>query len=279
MISIVDKSFNTGEIPNYDLNIKIGNDYFIANCLKSKSQKHLAICEKSFSNGLNDEFQITSFIKTLQSCEVKISKRYNKVVIGIANLKFALVPSALHDEASNEQYLSLNSINSNNAVRSHQLPDQDLVLVYSLPIELNQWIQKIFPAAKVIPSLGVSINSIAQDFHTVNGETIIVNLHKDYFEILQLKNGKITFCNCFQFVTKEDILYYILFVFKQLNLDPTKTAITVLGDTDKGADLHQLLAAYFYEIIFGSRNKNIGLAPELATIPSHKYYDVFNLNL
>lgn len=279
MVSIVDKSFDVGDIPKYDLNIKIGHDYFVANCLKSKSQTHLAICEKSFGNGLKDDFQITAFIKTLQSCEVKISKKYNKTVFNIAGMQFALVPAALYDETLNEQYLSLNSLAKNHTIKSYPLANHDLVIVYALPIELNQWIEKIFPKAKVIPSISVSINSVAQDFYAVSGETIAVNLHKNYFELLQLKNGKITFCNCFQFVTNEDVLYYILFVFKQLNIDPIKTAITLLGNTEKGGELHQLLSAYFDKITFGSRNKNIKVAPELSSLPHHKYYDVFNQNL
>ena len=48
------------------------------------------------------------------------------------------------------------------------------------------------------------------------------------------------FFNSFEYQTKEDFIYYLLFVFEQLQLDPQKQAITLYGNISTNSELYQI---------------------------------------
>lgn len=277
----IDKVFDTKELSKYNLNLKIGDDFFIANASKAKSNTHLAVAESSFKSELKEEgFQIGSFTNALKTCPVKISKKYGKVSISLASTIVSIVPKALFSKDNIRSYLELNStVKESIDYRFQILEKEGIVICYAINKELNNWIKKIFPNAKVTHEIAVVIESVLRDFHSLSENRVVINIHKGYFDLLFVSKGKLDFVNSFMFSEKEDLLYYILFTFEQLGINPHEIEVYLLGEIKKGSEQHQLLFQYIKNLHFGSRNKNIKVAGGLTSLPNHYFYTVFNQSL
>lgn len=276
----IDKSFDVKHLSKFSLNLKIGDDFFVANAFKTKSEQHVAIAECKFNNEIQDEFQLSALVKTFKSSPVKISKKYHTINICISNSKFAIVPKVLFEKENCKNYLKLNATTEENQVILHQKIDSSgIVVVFGLHKELYNWIKEVFPKAKIQHELAISVCSIQRDFHDVSGDKTILNIHRNYFDLVYLKKGKINFVNAFPYTEKEDLLYYVLYCFKQLNLDPKSVSTYLVGEIKKGDELHQILFQFIKNIGFGNRNKNIKVAGTLGELPKHYFYSVFNTNL
>lgn len=59
-----------------------------------------------------------------------------------------------------------------------------------------------------------------------------VNLHEKMVDIVCFSEGKLLFANTFSIENLNDILYYILYVWKQLDMDQLTDLLSVSGDSD-----------------------------------------------
>ena len=277
----IDKTFDSKLINKYDLNLNIGHDLFVANVSKTKSKTHIAITEKSFANRLNQkDFDLAHFIKALKSCPIKISKQYGKVSISIANTFFSVVPKALFEKESIHLYIELNAAIKQSYEYNYQILEKEgVVICYALPKSLKDWIKRVFPSARLTHEIAVVVESVLRDFYSLSEDRVIINLHKNYFDIVFLNKGKLKLINSFHFSEKEDLLYYVLFSFEQIGINPNMVEVFLIGEIKKGGEEHQMLFQYIKNLHFGFKNKNIKIAGALNELPNHYFYTVFNQSL
>jgi len=88
-----------------------------------------------------------------------------------------------------------------------------------------------------------------------NSLNFFVNISQSLFDIVVLKDSKILFYNIFEYETKEDFIYYILFTLEQLELSTDNTNVSLLGDINKQSELYKILYTYVRNIsFFNSKN-------------------------
>lgn len=274
---IIDKSFDPDDLHKYHLSLKIGTDFFIVNAIKAKSETNIAIAEQNFKGEYKQEFHTSAFVETLKKAPIKVTKKYKSVSVSIANTLFAIIPKVLFDETMVKSYVQLNCKTSSNYIYRHSfIPNSEMVICFAIPRDLNAWLTKVFPKAKIIHELAVSIEATIRDFKSLSEDKLILNVHKNYFDFIYLKEGQTEFINSFHFTEKEDFLYFVLYTCEQLGINPHEITTILLGEIKKGEELHQLLFQYIKNLEFGSRNKNIKIAHGLNGIPKHYFYNSFN---
>ena len=65
------------------------------------------------------------------------------------------------------------------------------------------------------------------------------------------------FYNIFEYETKEDFIYYILFTLEQLELSPEETNISIMGAINEQSELYEILYTYIRNISFFNYKKPI----------------------
>ena len=274
---IIDKSFDASALQKYHLSLKIGIDFFIVNAVKIKTATNVAIAEQIFKGEYKQDFHTNAFVETLKKAPIKITKKYQSVSVSIANTFFSIIPEVLFDKSMVRSYVEMNcKINDNYDFRYNIIPNSGMVICYAIPKDLNAWLIKVFPKSKITHELAISIESCVRDFKSLSENILVLNVHKNYFDFIYLKKGKVEFVNSFHFEEKEDFLYFLLFTCEQLEINPHEITTYLLGEIKKGEELHQLLFQYIKNIEFGSRNKNIKIAHGLNSIPKHYFYNTFN---
>ena len=83
-----------------------------------------------------------------------------------------------------------------------------------------------------------------------NDNCCYIHVSKSTFDIVIIKNSNLQFFNIFEYKTKEDFMYYVLFTLEQLELSTEETLVTVLGDIEEDSDLFRLMYTYIRNIDF-----------------------------
>ncbi|VAW25876.1 FIG032012: hypothetical protein, partial [hydrothermal vent metagenome] len=108
-----------------------------------------------------------------------------------------------------------------------------------------------------------------------NTEEVIffINVTKTNFDIVVFKNKKLELFNSFHFKTKEDFIYYVLFITEQLNLNPEEFKLVLLGDIEKNSDVYNILYQYIRNITFFSPANFPSI---LKNISPHSHFTLLN---
>jgi hypothetical protein len=113
-----------------------------------------------------------------------------------------------------------------------------------------------------------------------NSETNVnVNIHISYFEIIITNQKSLLFYNTFHYTSAEDVVYYLLFVFEQFNLNPESIKVKITGELDKNSTIYSLLFKYIRELSFGQKPASLKYCSKLDTLPKHFFYSLYSLQL
>ena len=153
------------------------------------------------------------------------------------------------------------------------IENAEIANVYIPPMHLTNFLFEKFGSYEYKHSSTVLIESLLKETQHSGVTHFYVNVENDIFQILILKNKKIEFFNTFNFKTKEDFIYYILFTTEQLYLNPEKIQLTFLGDIDKESKLYEITYHYVENVGFFQPNYNI---PEEFKLTSHSFYTLLN---
>jgi hypothetical protein len=96
-----------------------------------------------------------------------------------------------------------------------------------------------------------------------------------YFEMVLLDGKDLLFSNSFQYSTADEIAYYILFVYEQLELNPEITELVLSGEIEKTSKEHALLYTYIRHVKFAERPENFRYSYKFEEIPNHQFYSLF----
>ena len=94
---------------------------------------------------------------------------------------------------------------------------------------------------------------------SINKKIIIyVNINKSYLNIIVFKGRELNYSNTFNYKSKDDILYFVLFVIEQNKLVNNKTKIKLIGEEEILTQYHKYLSKFIKNVVL----KNSGYAIE-----------------
>ncbi|MGB5556152.1 MAG: DUF3822 family protein [Flavobacteriaceae bacterium] len=146
-------------------------------------------------------------------------------------------------------YLKFNAkILANDHIVFDELKSNEMVNVYVPFTNINNYIFDLFGAFEFQHHGTIMIQSLMK-LNTQEKETITyVHVHGQEMDIALITNRKLLLYNSFGFNTKEDFLYYLLFVLEQLDLDPHGIVLKFFGDIEEGDENYELCKAYIKRI-------------------------------
>ena len=121
-----------------------------------------------------------------------------------------------------------------------------------------------------------SASLIAQKDKTNEDSVIHINCNKNTIELLVVNKGQLQLFNVFEHHSKEDFIYYILFVFEQLKLDVETTLIKLSGSIDKDDELYTILYTYVRHIDFITLDFNFKISNTIEDSNLHHHYLILN---
>lgn len=186
--------------------------------------------DKSYSELVSEHF----------NKQLYLNQKYNQVSIAFLSNQFNLVPNEYFESESDPQkWLEFNAdVYEDDQIQYGNLSSHDAKLVYAFPKELEEYLRKKFKDFDLKNASEIFINSF--QIETEDAQAFI-NIHLNQIEILIFKDQKLYFYNLFDVETKEDIVYYILNTFEQLELDANSIEVYYFGWNLEEAALKMLM--------------------------------------
>jgi hypothetical protein len=116
--------------------------------------------------------------------------------------------------------------------------------VYVPYVNINNFLLDQFQSFEYCNSNTILVKKLL-DFSLKQAEKeVFVHLQENHFEIVILKNQELVLFNSFEYQTIEDFIYYILFTFEQLQLNPEIVPLHLLGICNKEDEFFKIAYKY-----------------------------------
>ncbi|MBR9915007.1 MAG: DUF3822 family protein [Algicola sp.] len=213
-------------------------------CILNRSNNTIEQLHHKPLDKKSSPFDLLNQLKEVFDTHIDSNQAFDTITCIYQNELSCLVPDAYFDENNLADYLKFNAKILKTDYISYDSLSIDCKNVYVPLVNINNYIFETFGSFDYKHASTVLIETILQKYHNDNEPTLFVNVNPTSFEIVCMNGDKLIFYNTFEYSTKEDFIYYILFTIEQLELD-TETIKTVLsGSINEDDALFGILYKY-----------------------------------
>ena len=225
------------------------------------------------NENITPQKQVDFITKQFETNEL-LKNSFNKINVTHSNNLSTFVPLPFFKEDHLSEYLQYNlKVLENEFIAYDTIESAEIATVYIPFVHLNNYLFDKFGSFEYKHSSSVLVESLLKETLANDKTHFFVNVETGIFQIVVLKNKKIEFFNTFNFKTKEDFIYYILFTAEQLSLNPEEFLLSFLGDIEKESELYEITYKYIKNINFFQ--PNYILAKDLK-ISNHSHFTLLN---
>ena len=257
---------------NYILTIQHSLDGLSFVIFDTEEQKFLSLKHYHFNE---NNIQLSILINELQEREQWNINDFKSVKIIIDNNFNTFVPKDFYQKELESDYLSMLNIKSETQTMS-DLISNDIYNIYPVAPDIDN-VLKMSDKIKIYHASSIKVDSLIKEFsERIQGTRAFVNVKNNSYELTIINDTKLIFHNYFNFNTKEDFLYFILFTFEQLKIDNETIPLYFMGLIEEKSVIVELCSRYIRNIRFFNRNNNHNYINELDSIPYYYYYILYS---
>ncbi|MDT0554755.1 DUF3822 family protein [Patiriisocius hiemis] len=197
--------------------------------------------------------EIEIHLKNTIDQEKKLKSTFNSVAIIYATDLSTLVPSTLFDETKLSEYLKFNAkILPSDYIAYDEVKTHDIINVYVPYVNINNYFIDTVGSFTYYHNSSLVLKMILDhEKHTLE-KVCYINVFENHFNLFIIKNGTPLLVNSYLYKTPEDFIYYVLFAFEQLKINPDSIKTSVMGAIDKEDAIFEILYKYIRNIDFYS---------------------------
>lgn len=210
-----DPEFNAAQTANYSLLIQIeavSFSYAVVN------QEKLLLLEENI-----DLSELTEPSEE----HSRLFSEYKARVIGLPQNGFTFVPVSLFRSSHVADYARFLDVKPRERAFSQPL-DAENQVIYKVDEQIADTVAKKFDVKNTVFSANGWITATAAT--NPADHYLYLNINRDKVEFLNFRAGKLRFYNVFEFKTPDELVYFTLFVARELNLQAQDITISLSGD-------------------------------------------------
>jgi len=283
--SVKDSRFETDNLAKYHLSFQVNFELFRICVIDSETNRCLFLEDYQ----LYDIYTTSDLLEQLDVLfedHVLIKAGFWKsITLGIKNTQFSLIPESLFEKEYLKEYLTLSTTLDKEPDEEYHFfkhNQTEAINVFATNKRLTAWFNAMYPLKqiRVVHHTAPMIEGIMLQKVITPSEKCIYIQVEQYFLTITVKQGKkLIFCNSFTFNTSEDFVYFILFVFDQLELNPEKCPVVVFGEITHDSESFSKLYKYIRHLSFGSKPEFIRFGYQFDEVFDHRYFDLYNMHL
>lgn len=224
-----------------------GFSFCIANNITNTA---LYFSEYQFSETQKTPENLLLKIKEIFKTDTYLQYDFSTVLVIHQNNLATLVPNLYFNEENLADYLNFNiKTLATDFITFDEIELINAKSVYIPYVNINNYLFQNFGEFEYQHHTSMLIKQLLET--TNNPEkTMFVNVSKTSFDVIVLQNKKTLFSNSFSFETKEDFIYYILFVAEQLELNPDEFNLYFTGEITTTSAIYKIAFTYIRNIYF-----------------------------
>ena len=184
----------------------------------------------------------------------ELRNSFSSVKIIHYNNLSTVVPEPLFDKKNALSYLKFNSkILKNDYVAYDRIFNNECVNVFIPYVNINNYIFKMFDSFVYNHYSSIILEKVKLNEKNTTTPSLYLNININHMEITYFVKNKLVFYNRFDFNTKEDVMYYLLFTIDQLKLNPEEIPVVITGNISEDDDNYKIIYKYIRNVsIFSS---------------------------
>ncbi|MFD2568410.1 DUF3822 family protein [Pseudotenacibaculum haliotis] len=236
-------------ISKRELSIQFSLDGF-SFCISNFKGEKFHFSSYKFPEKLASPELILEKIQEIFKSDSDLQDDFESVLVIHENNLSTFVPNRYFKEEALKDYLkfSVKTI-STDYIAYDDLENQDIKNVYIPYINVNNFLFQNFGSFEYQHHASVLVEKLLS-YTKDDSLHCYVNVSDTLFDMVVIENQKLIFHNTFDFQSKEDFIYYILFNFEQLKLDPNENSVIFSGNIHKESDLYKIAYKYIKTVAF-----------------------------
>jgi len=271
--SIIDSSIKNGASTNHLLVVKASKDNLTYSILDTLQNMFVAL--GSWNCPTADDF--SGFADLMENNKENLSilkQDFGKTVVLLDTQVYTHMPDKLFLPDQAKKYLGFNhSFNSNENVHVDNISKISAKNIYWLPYDLEKFAAKTVSNFEYRHITTILINAALSSMTGL--QQMLVHFSGDRLDVLVTFENTLKFCNSFIFHTAQDIIYYLLNVYKQLELDPS-TLLVLTGQIEQDSDAYRIIYKYIRNVSFVKMPEIYQYCNEIKELSPQTYFSLFN---
>lgn len=274
--TIIDESFDPMLCKEYGMNIQIGKDDIVVAIKDIAKNKFIALEQFQFVHNFNFTL-IDSLIDEVIEISKLVPYKYKSVNCLIVNGLSTIVPNSLFDEDRKKAFLKFNTdLQGDELVVVNDIKNLNAKNIFALPFSVKSKIDFLFNNVNYIHFSTQLVENILVNNKNQNTKKVFIHVQNSHFELIVIESNNLLFYNSFNYQTPEDLIYYLLFAFEQLKLNPEKNELFVLGDIEKNDAIYLLISKYVRTVKFAERNDGSDYSYQFQNLSKHIHFTLLN---
>ncbi len=272
----IDKSLESDHFKKLVLSIQLKLDGFSFSILNEELNKVVAVVDYKFDD-TKHPLDLLEKVKQIFNENSLLSMDFSKVKVSHVNSISTLVPVALFDDDELRSYLDFNQKLLENEYLTYDIINSgEIANVYSPFTVVNDFLFDKYGEFVFKHFSSVLIDNFLEQSNINQELKFFVHVQSNQFEIVVVENKKLILYNSFLYETKEDFVYYILFVAEQLKQNPEDFDLELYGEIEPYSEIYALLYKYVRNVYFGKRLDKHEYSHELDTLNEHDFFALIN---
>ena len=238
------------KIENSKLSIQFSLDGF-SFCISNEGNNEIVhFSEINFSETQPTPEKLLLKIKDIFNKDTFLQHDFTNVKVIHQNNLSTLVPNNYFDETKLKNYLDLNiKTLATDFIVFDSLEKLQAKNVYIPYVNINNYLFQNFGEFEFKHHITVLIEKLLKE-PTFSDKRMYVNVNSNTFDVIVLEEKKLLLSNSFSFSTKEDFIYYILFIAEQLNLNTEEFKLVFTGAINIESEIYKIAYQYIRNVIF-----------------------------
>jgi len=271
------KHLDISKIERKQLSIQFSLDGFSFSIFDMDLLEFIVFDKYEFNIVNNNPKELLSIIKKIFVENSFLSLKFEKVLVVHQNNLSSFVPFPIFDEDNLETYIKFNNkIYNTDFIVYDYVVNQDMVSVFVPYVNINNFLIDQYGSFEYKHYSSILVENLLNNYSSKNKNHFFVNLSKNNFEIIVSNNKKLLLYNTFEYKTIEDLLYYILFTFDQLNLNVEEVEVELLGSVNLDSNFYNTLYEYVRNITLLGYNSNYKSILEIDNTIQRENFCLFN---
>ena len=239
------------------LSIQFNLDGFSFSIYNIISKKEVYFREYEFENSQVTPENLLLKIKDIFNTDTQLQNDFSSVIVIHQNNLSVLVPSRYFNKKELASYLNFNIKKLTiDYIAFDSLEVLESKNIYIPYVNINNYLFQNFGEFEYKHHSTVLIEKLLNS--TNNKEkTMFVNVSKTSLDIVVIENNQLILFNTFSYDTKEDFIYYILFVAEQLNLNVNEFSLHFTGKVNLEDAIYKITYKYIKNVYFLESNNTL----------------------
>lgn len=245
-------------------------------CVFNRSENSIEHLSHFHFDKKENPANILQNIQERLASDTAFSDNFDQVTLLYQNDLATFVPKDLFNPANAADYLKFNSkILKLDVIEFDEVSNNDIVVVFVPLMNINNYIFETFGEFTFKHTAAVLIETLIRQEKETNTK-VYINVNSAHFEMLVLKNQGLEFYNYFEFSSPEDFIYYVLFVFEQLGLNPEDIPVYFIGEISDESECYKMAFTYIRHLHFLNPNYKFRFDFNIESTQAHQHFTILN---